>query len=389
MEKAKLWTKEYIITTCGNFLIALNHFLLLIVMSGYTIGKFGVSESLAGLTASIFVVGAIAARLLTGRWIARVGYKKMLLGGAVGNVVFTFAYFFADSVPLLLAVRILSGVTFGIITTSAATIIADITPQERRGEGIGYYSLSQILAIATGPFLGMLLSTHGSFNTIIGACLITAIVNVAIITRMTLKKAHLPAETAGEFGLAKYIELRVISISVITMLIYICYSSVVSFLAVYAKQISLETSAGFFFVIYAIFVLVSRPFVGKLFDRRGEHVIMYPAIVMFSIGLCLFSQSYSGGVLLSAAACIGLGLGSIQSSTQAIAVKVTPQRRMGLANSTYFMFCDVGMGIGPVLVGFLIPFTGYRGMYLCAAGIAFVCLALYYLLHHQRYIIRT
>jgi MFS family permease len=87
---------------------------------------------------------------------------------------------------------------------------------------------------------------------------------------------------------------------------------------------------------------------------------------------------------LLAAACVGLGLGAIQSSTQAIAVKVTPQHRVGLANSTYFMLCDIGMGIGPILVGVLIPLAGYRSMYAVAALIAFICLIFYFLLHHRK-----
>ena len=165
------------------------------------------------------------------------------------------------------------------------------------------------------------------------------------------------------------------------MLIYVCYSSIVSFLTMYSKEIHLVDAASFFFIVYAIVVIASRPTVGRIFDKKGENLIMYPAILMFAIGMFLFSQSYYSVVLLLAAAFIGLGLGAIQSSTQAIAVKVTPQHRMGLANSTYFMLADVGMGIGPPLVGLLIPFTGYRGMYTVIAFIALACIFLYLLLH--------
>jgi MFS family permease len=149
-------------------------------------------------------------------------------------------------------------------------------------------------------------------------------------------------------------------------------------------DVELVNTVGFFFIVYAIVALASRPFVGKMFDKRGEYVIMYPAIAVFGIGMFLFSQSYRSIMLLLAAACIGLGLGAIQSSTQAIAVKITPQYRMGLAISTYFMLCDIGMGVGPLLVGFLIPFTGYRKMYAVVAAIAFACIFLYFLLHDEK-----
>jgi len=186
------------------------------------------------------------------------------------------------------------------------------------------------------------------------------------------------------FKLSNLIEYKAVPISIIALLIYVCYSSIVSFLTVYSKEIHLVDAASFFFIVYAIVILASRPTVGRMFDKKGENVIMYPAILIFAIGMFLFSQSYYSAVLLLAAALIGLGLGAIQSSTQAIAVKVTPQHRMGLANSTYFMLANVGMGIGPLLVGFLIPFTGYRGMYTAVAIIALACIFLYFLLHGKK-----
>jgi MFS family permease len=133
--------------------------------------------------------------------------------------------------------------------------------------------------------------------------------------------------------------------------------------------------------VFAVVVLISGPTVGRVFDLKGENSIMYPAIMIFAIGMFLFSHSYHGYVLLLAAALVGLGFGAIQSSTQAIAVKITPPHRLGLANSTYFMFSDIGMGIGPLMIGFIIPFIGYSGMYTVVAIIALACLLFYYLLH--------
>lgn len=159
---------------------------------------------------------------------------------------------------------------------------------------------------------------------------------------------------------------------------------IVNFLSVYAQEIDLVEAAGFFFIIYALVVLISRPMIGRLFDSRGENRIMYPGIFIFAIGMSLFSHSHSGYELLLAAVLVGIGFGAIQSSTMAIAVKITPLHRLGLANSTYFMFSDLGMGTGPLMVGFMIPFLGYRGMYTVVAAILLACLFLYYLLHGKR-----
>ncbi len=108
---------------------------------------------------------------------------------------------------------------------------------------------------------------------------------------------------------------------------------------------------------------------------------MYPTILIFSLGMFLFSRSYHGYVLLLSAGLVGLGFGAIQSSAQAIAVKLTPVHRLGLGNSTYLMFSDIGGGTGPLLAGFIIPFIGYRGMYTVLSIISLACLLFYYLLH--------
>lgn len=387
MEKIKLWTKEYLITTFVNFLAGINYYLLMIVISEYAMNEFHSSSGQAGFAASIFVIGALIASLFVGKWIARVGYKKMLCVGVIASIVMTLTYFGVNSVALLLVIRLLHGVAFGITSTSSATIVADIVPKDRRGEGIGYYSLSQTLATAIGPFLGMFLTRHGSYYMIFAACAIVSAISVVIAPLLSLRKMELTEEQMKGmqgFKLSNLIEYKAVPISIIALLIYVCYSSIVSFLTVYSKEIHLVDAASFFFIVYAIVILASRPTVGRMFDKKGENVIMYPAILIFAIGMFLFSQSYYSAVLLLAAALIGLGLGAIQSSTQAIAVKVTPQHRMGLANSTYFMLANVGMGIGPLLVGFLIPFTGYRGMYTAVAIIALACIFLYFLLHGKK-----
>jgi MFS family permease len=366
LTKSNLWTKNFIIITLVNFLAALSFYLLMIVISEFAMSTFNSSPGEAGFSASIFIIGALIARLFTGKWIARTGYKKMLCMGVIASLIMTLTY-------------------FGV--TSAATIVADIVPRERSGEGIGYYSLSQTLATAIGPFIGMFLSQHGNYSIIFAACAIVSGISLVMVPFLSLRNMEFTDEQMKEMRglkLSHFVEFSVIPISTICLVIYLCYSSIVTFLSLYAKEIHLIDAASFFFIVYAVVVLISRPAVGRLFDLKGENSIMYPAILIFSTGMFLFSHSYHGYALLLAAALIGLGLGAIQSSTQAIAIKIASSHRLGLANSTYFMFSDIGMGIGPLLVGFLIPFIGYRGMYTVVAIIALACLLFYYLLHGKK-----
>lgn len=384
MEQSKLWTKEFIINALINFFIAVNFYLLMVIISDYAMKEFGSAPSEAGFSASIFIIGALLVRLFAGKLLVRIGYKATLALGVITGLAMTLLYFGVNDIYLLLMVRFWHGLSFGITTTASATIVADIVPRNRSGEGIAYYSLSQILATAIGPFLGMYISQHGSYSMMFSVCAIASAISVLLVPLLSLPRKELTAGQMEEMRglkLSNLIELPVIPIAIICLIVFMSYSSIVSFLAVYAQEIDLVEAASFFFIIYALVVFISRPIIGRLFDAKGENKVMYPAFVIFAAGMFLFSHSHVGYQLLLAAVLVGIGFGAIQSSTLAIAVKMTPSYRLGLANSTYLMFSDIGMGTGPLLVGFIIPFIGYRGMYTVVAVVLLACLFLYYFLH--------
>lgn len=385
--RAKLWTRSYIIVTLINFLIALNFLFLIFMVSEYAMNLLGASPGEAGFAASIFIIGAVIARFITGIQIGRLGYKYMLWLGLLTGFAATLAYFAVNRLMLLYLVRFFHGATFGVATTAAATIVSDLVPDERRGEGIGYFSLSQPLATAVGPFLVIYLSRHGSYAIIFAFAAIVsgiALLMVPFLSIRNLKCGAKKTKAMAGINLANLIEFKVVPVAFICLLVFLCNSSIVSFLKVYAKEIGLVEAAGFFYVVYAAVVLITRPFIGRLFDAKGENVIMYPAIVLMAAGLFLLARSVDGHTLLMAAGLLALGVSSIQTCTQTIVVKMVPRHRLGLANSSYLMFYDIGHGIGPVTAGFLIPFIGYRGIYTVMALISLSCIIFYYFLHGKK-----
>ena len=140
LKQTKLWTKDFIFMSSTSFFISLVYFLLMTTLAVYAIQQFSASESMAGLAASIFVIGAVFSRLFTGRYLDTIGRKKVLLAGVLLFFVPTLLYFTITNMYLLLLVRFIHGAAFGISTTALATIVIDIIPKERRGEGTGYFS---------------------------------------------------------------------------------------------------------------------------------------------------------------------------------------------------------------------------------------------------------
>lgn len=392
MIKSKLWTKDFIIISATTFFVALTFYLLMTTMTMYAIERFNASQSQAGLASGIFVIGALLSRLLAGKYMEIIGRKKML-GGSLGLfLIATLLYFLVDNLSLLLVVRFIHGATFGVATTAMPTAIMDIIPVERRGEGIGYFSLSPTLATAIGPFLGILIMQYADFNMLFAICTGFSVMSSIIILFAQIPEAKITKkqrEAMKGFTWQDFFEISAIPISMIMLLMGMAYSGILAFLNSYAIEINLTTAASFFFIVYAVFILISRPFTGRLLDVKGDNIVMYPALLLFTLSLVLLSQAESGFILLLAGALVGLGFGTIMSCAQAIATKEAPQHRIGLATATYFFCSDVGMGTGPILVGSIIPIVGFRGTFMTLAVAVFLSIGLYYLVHGKKAIYRN
>lgn len=392
--KQKLWTKEFIFLSVINFLATIVFFLLMVTIAKYAVSEFNASTSMAGLASSIFIIGSLFGRLGGGRFIGQWGSKKTLLYGLIGFLITTLLYFTTFSIASLLVYRLLQGIAVGLVGTATGTIIAQILPGNRRGEGIGYFSLSAILATAVGPYIGLLLlENFAGFQTIFIFNAILAIIILImfffikfpenIITPIQASK-EISNKKSSSGLLSKFIERRAVPISLVALFVGLAYSGVLSFMSFYTIEINLEKIGGYFFLMYAIVVIITRPITGKLLDSRGANIIIYPCLIIFAIGMYFFSSATNSIVFIIAAICIGIGYGNFTSVAQAVAVKETPRERMGLATSTFFILYDIGLGFGPYVLGLLVPIIGYRSIFSWMIAIILISIILYHFLHGKK-----
>jgi MFS family permease len=388
MTEQKLWTRNYVAITLIFFLLSVVFFLLMSTMGMYATEQFGVSASIAGLAASIFIVSSSFARIGTGRVLAYASGKRILLLGLAFCVAVNILYFFVHNVALLLIVRFLHGIGAGVATTVLPTMIAFVIPPTRRAEGIGNFMSSGMLASAIGPFLGILLQQSGSTSLIYLLCLFLGIACLVLAFLAELPEVHQsrPPQAVYEASTKKlkfsdFFEKFALPISAVVLITSIAYSSIMTFLPLYAKEIDLLKAASVYFVFHATGAIFTRPFMGKLMDRRGANIVTYPVLVIFSAGLLIVSRAQSAPVLFTGAVLIGFGFGNINSIGQTIAIAKVLPLRVGMATSTYFIAMDLGLGVGPYILGLMIPLIGYRGIYLFASAILLGCIVLYYFMH--------
>lgn len=385
MKKDRLWTRSYILNDMTCFVINVPFYMLMVVITGYATEYLDASLSEAGLAAGAFVIGAMIARITMGGQIEHIGLKKSLYIGLSIFLLGLALNLLVCNILWLTVVRVLQGFGFGIASTTIGAMMAYMVPQSRRGEGTSYFAMFVTLATAVGPYFGTLLY-NGSLNGILAlgmALVIMCMICAGYISVPRLQSTPRQNDIAYKIRdhkvIGKFIEPRIIPIAAITFLVNLGFAAILSFISSFEAEAGLTAAGEYYFIVYACLTLLSRPFTGRLFDRLGANVVMYPSFVIFAIGLFLISIASRGWHLLLAAACMGIGYGTFISCAQAIAIMFAPSDRMGIATSTFFMFMELSLGIGPALMGMIIPHAGYRGLFLILASLQFVCAYLYYL----------
>lgn len=372
-----IFTRGFIIGTAINFLLFLNYFILMTTMASYCMMSYTDDTSIAGLSASIFIVGALIARFIGGPLIDRIGRKRILVTSTLLITLLSACYLASFSLFTLMILRTLHGFCYGIAQTTITAVVTDLVPDEHKGEGIGYYMLSVTLGSAIGPFIGIFIIEHASFTVLFLTAL--GIGLLCFLCSLTVKSRKKPPAAVLALHLSPdtFLERKALPISTVVAFTYLAYGSLVTYLSAYATMLDLVVAASFFFIVYSLAMFITRPFTGKLFDKRGDLPVMISGFVSFVIGMAILSQATTAATLLISAAFCGYGVGSLQPSGLTLAIQRSPAERITIANSTYFIFLDIAIGIAPLALGWTIPFIGYRGMFLALIGVLAFAALLY------------
>jgi MFS family permease len=386
MFQQRLWTRDFFFICFATLFLFITFYTLLATLPIYVLDVISGTKQQMGLVMTSFIIAGVIFRPFAGKWLDEYGRKKVLFGSMGLFLLATMAYLFVPNYSFLLVLRVIHGVSFGIVTTATGAIAIDLIPEQRKGEGIGYYAMFMNIAMVIGPFLGLTIINHLNFTVLFVMLSIISLLSFIFgnFIRIPVTSIKNQVKEKQTFQLKNLFALEAIPISVVGMFLSFAYSGILSFIPVYAKELGLTQSASFFFVIYAIMIVLSRPFTGRMFDRLGEHIIIYPSVALYIIGLVSLNYIHTSFGLLSAATIIGLGFGSLFPSFQAIAIKETPVQRRGLATGTYLMFFDMGIGIGSTALSNISAISNYQSMYVFSAVVVFIGGILYYGLHHRK-----
>ncbi len=374
-----LWNKSFILCLANNLFLFIFYFAQTTILPIYILNDLGGTLAQAGLAMTLFMASSIAVRPFSGLIIEKIGRKKALYISEALFCLFSFAYIFADNLTALLIIRFLHGIWFSILTTVLIPIVNDFIPDQRKGEGMGYFVMSINLGIVLGPLLGLTLIQPFSYAIV--ASIFAAIVCLGFIFCFMIPISDFirPIKSLAKpkLALSDFVEKKALPISLMAMLISFSYASIMSFISTYAESKNLLPYASLFFVVFAISMMCLRPLTGKIYDKYGPSYVIYPAVALFSVGLMVLSQINSLTGLLVAAVFIGIGFGSAQPCLQTLSIQGSSKERIGHAASTFFTCYDLGIALGSIVLGLLIAHQGYSFSYLVCAGITALSLLFY------------
>lgn len=385
LNKNRIWTKDFILLVISTLLIfcANFHFSTSIAIYAKLISNSG---TYPGLITASFYIGAVGMRLVNGTLVQKYGCRKLMLISAGLCTIACFAHNFAGIIITLLLIRVLHGASSSIFSTASGTAVSYIVPKNRIGEGMGYFLLGPVLAMGIGPSIALTIISedtvsqfHQLFNTAAAIC-VAALIMVhfmkagnkddSIIDETDQKTdKDLPKTFLG-------FEKGVVSPVIVSFLLSFSYSPVV----VYTSSYGLSkgwSNVGAGFTMYALGMLSSRLFAGRLSDRHGPDYVIIPAYICNIIALSIIALSTEKWQLYCAMLILGFCVGVNTPQISVFCILRCTRERRGTATAAFNGALDLGLAVGSAMTGMLINHFGYTFTFLDSAFVGAVALIVY------------
>lgn len=370
----RLWSRSYIAMFAANLVLFIAFYSLYPTLPLF-IQQMGGSEAAVGLSMGVFMLASVLLRPLIGGLLDRFGRRPFVVAGLLLFMASMLLYPWAGGLAALMALRLLHGTSWAASSTATQTVVTDMIPPARRGEGLGWYGMTMTFAMAVGPAFGLWLIGAGSY----AALFLTGAALSAAALLMTFG-AQMPFQPGGAgdgplWARIEVVEKPVLPLAASVFFLFAAYAGITTFVPLFAA--SLQASSGTFFLVYAATLALSRPLAGRLSDRYHETAIVLPALLITVLALVVLSLATGLAGLLVAAVLYGIGFGSAHPVLHAATIRLARPDRKGVANATFSTAIDLGIGLGAILLGWIVQLTGYRGLFLVSAASVAVCLVVF------------
>ena len=390
----KLWNKDYILIMLSSTGISFCNYFFFSALPIYAQNITGTVAS-AGLMTAAYTLAALAIRPLSGVFADKFGRTKLLILGAILCSIACMLYHYAAILLVLIVIRSLHGIGFGMHSTAGGAVAADVIPKSRMAEGLGYFGLYGTIAAAIAPGIALTLvqdNTQSEFDTLFFISAIICIISMVINTLISYERkcprtsaGTLKKESVSECSLTEKkdlpktflgFEYAVFPLGAILMLIFFGQSSINSFLSLFAMERSFG-NIGLYFTFNAAGLFLSRIFLGKIADRKGPNVLIVPGITILVVSFALIPFVATKLQLILLGFPIGIAQGAIGPAINTMIFQRCSVERRGTASAAYFSAIDMGYGLGGIVLGLVAAAFNYYALFFVAAFFALMALIAY------------
>ena len=381
MDSNRLWSPAFINYGISSGILYMTQYVLVAALPIVITSELSGSDLDAGLAMTYFQIGTILCRLFAGRLIDGFNKRVVLLLSTALFFIIMGLFNFTTSLEAIFVLRGLHGIVFALGTTVMAALAVLVLPPNRKGEGINMFAIFSNVAMVLGPAIGLYaLASYGSIALYLFLTIMTGLVLVLSNCIPLSKELATPKPSTHKgWHISQFIEKRSLPWALMGLFIGFTYSGVLVFIPIELNSMGSGIWGSAFFAIFAVMIIISRPFVGKAYARYGSKYIIYPGLVVFILGLLGLGMATTPLTIILTAPLLGLGYGAAQPAFQALAIQSAPIERAGVSTATYFLALDISVGAGSVILALLASAVGYQYLYMFAAIIMIVALSLYHI----------
>ncbi|MGL4106829.1 MFS transporter [Clostridium sp. LP20] len=360
--KEKLWTRDFILALVITIGVNLACNLLLSTISIYA-KEITKVDTYAGIMTGAFTLAALFIRLVAGKMLDKIGRRKVLVLGVGITVLSTIAYLLTNNIYIIIVLRVMQGLGFGISSTAIATIVTDVTPESRMLEGIGYSGVGITITTAIGPSIALALvgKEYDNFNLLFIVTAAVALLTILLSSRLSYKEnVVVKKEVASD---SEGISIRKIIIPATVLFIAaIAESTILAFAALYGIELGFS-NIGLFFTINAIGILASRLFINQIVNKLGTNIVVSSGVLIFAASIFGMAVAKTYGMLILMGFLCGVMVGSLLPIVNLLILDSVSKSNRGMANAIYYALIDGGYGVGSIMWGQVIVASGYRSIY--------------------------
>lgn len=366
MPVERVLTKPFVLAVLAEFALCMSIGMLLVILPVYANDELGVGSFGVAL-----VIGAVSPMILLSQPIAgRIGDRKgrrvLIVAGALIAAVSVAAYSLADSLELLIAFRLFTGLGEAMLLVGAATMITDLAPEKRRGEALSLYSLGLWGGLALGPILGELVLGGDRFDAVwllaTGFCLVAAAIGMAL-------PETAPVKAVGEtFAPSRLVHPAAIGPGLVLALTVLGFAGLGTFAALYARELGMD-GAGAVFLVFSAVVVATRIIGRQIPDRLGPKRTSSTALVLISAGLLTIGVWNVPAGLFAGTVVLAFGQALAFPALMTLAVNGAPASERSSVVGTFTAFTELGFAVGALSLGLIASAVGYDGVFIvCAVG---------------------